>query len=436
VLDCQIGNTKIKSVRNKAAFDKKRILVVGAGPAGLRIALEAKLRGAECVAVLEKRPHFARVNRMKMANQWLKNDLIGWGAKVFESPGPKCFCDPDKAHVGIFELQSMLLKCCIFLGVKVCFDITFEDVGWAPDRGWAATARAGAQARADLPRDDWTRLGAVIYCAGRPSQEEVEAGHVRGNRLEAAFEQRPGADVGIVANFEPAGTSEERALPQKAITRSMELRQFQELKSKTGVDLNIYVYFKGATHYTIMSTSKRALHERGCIIDLSARDLLSKSNTNLEALKCMARDVASHFGLPESVKFTERPKRDIRIFDYSSTRRVTDSLLFKRPSANGTVLPFMFAGDALLEPFWPTGIGLWRGYFGAFDVVYSLEEWFSGSTEDNSDTVKRMDTMKRLSNYALNKLKGISGGSGDRNLLLPEEAWSFAPSSRYDDWRP
>lgn len=81
LLDAQLKKEdyKAKPLRGKS------VAVVGAGPVGLRIALQLKLAGAS-VTVLEKRCEFVRINRLHLWD-WVKQDLIQWGAKVFSPPG-------------------------------------------------------------------------------------------------------------------------------------------------------------------------------------------------------------------------------------------------------------------------------------------------------------------------------------------------------------
>merc|ERR1719265_1901882 len=57
------------------------VAVVGAGPVGLRVAMELALAGAT-VTVIEKRSEFVRINRLHLWD-WVKQDLISWGAKLF-----------------------------------------------------------------------------------------------------------------------------------------------------------------------------------------------------------------------------------------------------------------------------------------------------------------------------------------------------------------
>ena len=68
---------------NQHACAGKRVLIVGAGPIGLRAAIEAALLGAT-VDVVEKRTHFSRNNCVHLW-PFVVADLRNLGAKVFYS---------------------------------------------------------------------------------------------------------------------------------------------------------------------------------------------------------------------------------------------------------------------------------------------------------------------------------------------------------------
>ena len=75
--------------------ENKRVLVAGAGPCGLRTAIEAQLLGAK-VIVIERRDDFTRNNILKPW-KFLIDDLKSLGAKKFFGK----FCAGNINHVGI-----------------------------------------------------------------------------------------------------------------------------------------------------------------------------------------------------------------------------------------------------------------------------------------------------------------------------------------------
>ena len=100
---------------NQTACEGKRVLVVGAGPVGLRAAIEAALLGAE-VDVVEKRSSFSRNNVLHLW-PFLIDDLRGLGAKKFYGK----FCAGAIDHVCTLEL--LLLNCC---ACQIVMDIIME----------------------------------------------------------------------------------------------------------------------------------------------------------------------------------------------------------------------------------------------------------------------------------------------------------------------
>ena len=81
-----------------------RVLVIGAGPCGLRTAIEAQLLGAK-VVVVEKRDRYSRNNVLHL---WPCNihELRALGAKKFYGK----FCAGSIDHISIRQLQCILLK--------------------------------------------------------------------------------------------------------------------------------------------------------------------------------------------------------------------------------------------------------------------------------------------------------------------------------------
>ena len=110
------------------------MLVIGAGPCGLRTAIEAQFLGAK-VVVLEKRDRFSRHNVLHL---WPYNihDLRGLGAKKFYGK----FCAGAIDHISIRQLQCILLKVALLLGVEIYENVGFESLIEPEDieTGWRA----------------------------------------------------------------------------------------------------------------------------------------------------------------------------------------------------------------------------------------------------------------------------------------------------------
>ena len=88
-----------------------KVLIIGAGPCGLRMAVEAALLGAK-VTVVEMRDYIARNNVLHLW-PFVIHDLKALGARVFS---PK-FCSGSVEHVSKYSVEKnrtakFRLKCC------------------------------------------------------------------------------------------------------------------------------------------------------------------------------------------------------------------------------------------------------------------------------------------------------------------------------------
>jgi len=120
-----------------------------------------------------------------------------------------------------------------------------------------------------------------------------------------------------------------------------------------------------------------------------------------------------------------------RLFDFSKMRRSSEGLLFLRPSGHGPAevpdeeansLLVALAGDALVEPFWPEGLGIMRGFFGVLDACHAVRAWSDGlgCTE-----------AQELHGSAFQKLKTLSAATRARVLQQDERKMGLAPETRY-----
>lgn len=124
------------------------VLVVGAGPCGLRMAIEGALLGAN-VVVVDGRDKFTRNNVVHLW-KFVIEDLKGLGAKIFF---PK-FCTGSIEHIceffkimlktdlfdlAIRKLQFVLLKVALILGVQFYDKVDYKDLKEPQDgKGWRA----------------------------------------------------------------------------------------------------------------------------------------------------------------------------------------------------------------------------------------------------------------------------------------------------------
>ncbi|CAB1313572.1 unnamed protein product [Coregonus sp. 'balchen'] len=134
-LDKRAGQKEYKKGR---ACTNSKCLIIGAGPCGLRTAIELGFLGAK-VVLLEKRDAFSRNNVLHLWPFTIQ-DLRGLGAKKFYGK----FCAGAIDHISIRQLQLMLLKVALLLGIEIHVNVEFKGLIEPPEDqeneriGWRA----------------------------------------------------------------------------------------------------------------------------------------------------------------------------------------------------------------------------------------------------------------------------------------------------------
>ncbi|KAM7405249.1 hypothetical protein PAMP_012525 [Pampus punctatissimus] len=316
--------------KQRKACTKNKCLVLGAGPCGLRTAIELSLLGAQ-VVVLEKREAFSRNNVLHL---WPFTicDLRGLGAKKFYGK----FCTGSLDHMSIRQLQLVLLKVSLLLGVEVHTGVEY--------RG-------------------------LIEPSGENGFKHKE---LRGKLA-----------IGITANFINRNTAAEAQVAEiSGVARIYNQKFFKELLTETGIDLENIVYYKDDTHYFVMTAKKKSLLQKGVIKqDYSdADELLASANVDQEALCHYAHD-AAYFStggkLPDlqfALNHVHQP--DVAMFDFTCMHRAENASMVRE--RKGKKLLMCLVGDCLVEPFWPLGTGIARGFLAAFDTAWMVRSWAMG----------------------------------------------------------
>lgn len=433
----------------------RRCVVVGAGPCGLRAAIELRLLGAH-VTVVERRESFTRINQLHLW-PWCGEELKALGARNLEPPGQDFGSNPDLLHIGIAELQCLLLKTALLLGTEVFVGTDFLGAEFdSASQSWSVrlqrNARMSSSAEAHTPDEGGlssdaasTKLPASPLAPGCLSDVAVLIG---ADGLSCRVGQSLGIDVsevgtlrsedaiGLVCNFKHVASGKERALRCFALARQFYGQLFQKLTEDTGLDLENIVYTKSrSSHYFVMTPTRRSLVRCGVLRDGSHRPLLAEKNVDRTALDAVIRKViAFRFKEkePTLAEVSDEPMAYAdagpQLFDFSKLRRAASNLKFVEPPADkalhGSAPPLLFSlvGDALLEPFWPEGLGIIRGFFSALDVCWAISQWASGASPESI-------LLNVASTFA--ELKTL-GARTRGNVLRKEEAhFALAPSTRY-----
>ena len=261
---------------------KLRVVLIGAGPIGLRTAIELAAIGAE-VTVLERRDSF---NRLQIVRLWdyVEQDLIEMGVKIIDpsiftgadcrraqsapagldpptsgSSHPchalllRCLLTPVFAGstpcVAVCQLQHSMMKIALLLGVHIAFGSRVDSVGdlIAAQRA----ARASSNGSVDM----------LVDASGARCPLLSTLGFSRVLAL------RSPCALCIVISLHHGKTAEENELRETSWASQYHPQAFSALQASASVTLENFVYYRstgafsphGATHYFLMTTDVRPL---------------------------------------------------------------------------------------------------------------------------------------------------------------------------------
>uniref|UniRef100_A0A672QEM0 F-actin monooxygenase n=1 Tax=Sinocyclocheilus grahami TaxID=75366 RepID=A0A672QEM0_SINGR len=213
---------------------------------------------------------------------------------------------------GIRQLQLMLLKIALIVGVEVHVNVEFVKLLEPPEGqgtdgpGWRAEVRPADHQISDYEFD------VIIGADGRRSTlDGFKRKEFRGKLA-----------IAITANFVNRNTTAEAKVEEiSGVAFIFNQKFFLELKEETGIDLENIVYYKDNTHYFVMTAKKQSLLNKGVII-----------NVNFYILICMHGSICCS-------------------------------------------AVYVFLCLIGLQPFWPMGTGCARGFLAAFDTAWMIKGW-------------------------------------------------------------
>ncbi|XP_015990923.2 F-actin-monooxygenase MICAL2 isoform X2 [Rousettus aegyptiacus] len=353
--------------RGKSCMNTK-CLIVGGGPCGLRTAIELAYLGAK-VVVVEKRDTFSRNNVLHLW-PFTIHDLRGLGAKKFYGK----FCAGSIDHISIRQLQLILFKVALMLGVEIHVNVEFVKVLEPPEDqenqkiGWRAEFLPADHSLSEFEFD------VIIGADGRRNTLE-------GFRRK---EFRGKLAIAITANFiNRNSTAEAKVEEISGVAFIFNQKFFQDLKEETGIDLENIVYYKDSTHYFVMTAKKQSLLDKGVIINdyIDTEMLLCAENVNQDNLLAYAReaaDFATNYQLPSlDFAMNHYGQPDVAMFDFTSMYASENAALVRERQSHQLLVALV--GDSLLEPFWPMGTGCARGFLAAFDTAWMVKSWDQGT---------------------------------------------------------
>ncbi|XP_069686571.1 F-actin-monooxygenase Mical isoform X3 [Periplaneta americana] len=395
------------------ACPNTRVLIIGAGPCGLRTAIEAQLLGAK-VVIVEKRD---RISRNNVLHLWpfVIQDLRALGAKKFFGK----FCAGAIDHISIRQLQCILLKVALILGVEIHEGVGFEHLLSPPDD--QSNEKIGWRAEVS-PSDHPVSQYEFDVLIGADGKRNTLDGFKR-------KEFRGKLAIAITANFINRRTEAEARVEEiSGVAFIFNQKFFKDLYEATGIDLENIVYYKDETHYFVMTAKKHSLIDKGVILQdyPDTAKLLAPENVDKDALQTYAREAAdfsTEYMLPQlefAVNHYGQP--DVAMFDFTSMFAAENaSRVVERHSHR---LLQILVGDSLLEPFWPTGSGCARGFLSSLDACWAVKSWSSGHTTP-LDVLAERESIYRL-----------LGQTTPENLHRDTASYTLDPHSRYPNLNP
>jgi len=401
----------------------QRVLIVGGGPVGLRLAIELRMGGHQ-VTVFERRREIRDqsgtlvqlgfTNRINRPHMWpfVRNDLAKLNGKDFMSREAcyPVFTEPETSSIGIDELQTLLLKNVLMLGVDFRLGVGYENAKIRTD---PRTMRPTWEV--DCTYDDHSAeyfkmekgknkqvFDVLIGCDGpRSTVRDTQQKHF-GN-----IDKRKFMDcVGIVANIRKVGRKRLKELGFEYGQEPCDMNRtkmvfkdfFKKITTEADADIESLIYYKASHHnYTILVPKRADLIKHGLSGKVyhfaKGRDKAAEENEEKTKLKAYCARVLKAAGIPvdetaENGGFVDAPN-DCMAFDFAECWNTKKSIVFNLPPPDydvethgpwmvRNVIPLVgLCGDALLEPFWPLGLGLKRGWQAVMDTCYAVDNLYN-----------------------------------------------------------
>jgi len=353
-------------------YNEQSVVVVGAGPGGLVAAIECALLGTR-VTVIEKRTYLSRNNILHLWPFTMKY-LNTLGAKIFY---PK-FGVGGMDHIGTKQIQRLLIKIGLLLGVKFYFGHNFQDLHKLPNQDQILT-----RCNPHIPDLPCTLL------IGADGVSSTVAKRYDFNRKTFVHS----LSIGITFNFNNTHTPEEISLREFAVASIYHPAYFKEIQDKFNIQLENLVYYQGETHYFVMTIKKNSLIDRNVFKEVKPQisELIDCSNVKIPELVALARDIATFCGVPQTneIVLNHLNKPDVQLFDFSEriqsddASRIIPVLNQKEKEIAEIAEPEVekssnvivtLVGDSLIEPFWPLGTGCNRAVLSALDAAWMVHE--------------------------------------------------------------
>lgn len=399
------------------------VLVVGGGPVGLRLAIQLKL-GGHRVTVFEKRREVRdengqlqtlgftnRINRPHVFT-FLRNDLDRLNGRDFMS-SKMCypvFTQADTSSIGIDELQMLLLKNALMLGVDVRVGVSFDDAEVSIDARtqkprWKVLCTVDEKAASQYDMDLGTNslvFDVLMGSDGARSRVRESQATIFGEVDKRNFKKM----VGVVSNVQKISRKRLKELGFESGQEPTDIKRAHRSSTNSMTGLN---YYKASYHnYVIFTPSKDDLERAGLsgklYSFLEGRSQASQAQAEEKArLKKWVLARCKEVGIPvdETLPndgFVPAPN-DVMAFDFSEIWKCKKNFAFNIPpleylveeqgpwSGKSLIPPIGLVGDAVTEPFWIAGVGLQRGWNGIMDACYVIDNLYNMTFSGEPDAI-------------------------------------------------
>eukprot|EP00928_Gymnodinium_smaydae_P036778 TRINITY_DN25663_c0_g3_i2.p1 TRINITY_DN25663_c0_g3~~TRINITY_DN25663_c0_g3_i2.p1 ORF type:complete len:547 (+),score=105.65 TRINITY_DN25663_c0_g3_i2:190-1830(+) len=360
-----------------------KVAIVGGGPAGLRLAVELLLFGAD-VHIVESRRQFNRLNVLKLW-KFTELDLVALGVKDLFAQ----LLVYKVKRIPIALLQHSLLRVALTLGAVLHPACSVEGLNADAARNGLLKVQEGCPSKAKL---DGARFHAVIDGTG--TSASLRNWHYPNNKsalIGSTKKDGQNEAIGLTMNFRRFGTRDENDFEASGDERfatynpaasdefSLAYQFAQSLFDSKAVALRDIVYWKSSSsHYVVATVTRDALIKFG-VIDKpkSSRVAFNDLVKHPGKLPALGLKIAEEWHIPHasnesSDAFVLRHglQPDVSLFEYGRTVQATDLARF----LDKGVL-FGLVGDTLETPFWPKGTGANHAMYSAYLQTLTILAW-------------------------------------------------------------
>lgn len=476
-LDIRVNSQTLQTIekRNK----QKKVFICGAGPVGLRAAIENLING-HFVTIVEKRDDFSRLNVIKTWPVTL-DDLFQLGMSVY-LPN---FKTNGVSHCGTRDMQNTLFKTALLFGVEAFFN--HQVIGIARplscDDCWSVVVLPSNQIQAKKDalsfvygRSDVSNLqqyslvdfvelaasdsGAVLSPqqvqsladeGGSDSVRQFECDVLlvaEGERskliTQLGFDrkiQRFKSAIGLVINLDLGEHKNDHKFKVKvqSVANAASTELLVKLGGQRVAVENVEVLRSSEAFFIVCTVLPETLVTHGVLKEAPLeghRVVLKRDNIDQEALKSLAKTIALACDVPEPHVF--RPVNGLQLFDFSAkgccvqksrafhiapdnSMLVTDAEHSQSKEALQSMasLLVMPIGDALQNPYWPQGLGVNSGFHSAMDSAHVVNTLCESDSIAASQAECDFAFLARCFSFRL------------ASFLRPAKQWQSALTTRY-----